>query len=179
MAYFKNQYKRSENCKIQDILWGIDLFPCMFDEESNDLIFKQVSKDELLSTLKSFKKDKSPGPDGWTVEFLIHFFDIIKDNLLRMVEGTRMAGNINQKLTSTYIALIPKKGDAQNFQDFRLISLCNISYKIVSKIIAERIKGVLSEFLTKEQHGFLKGRNIHDAVANTQEGLFAIHKKKM
>lgn len=150
----------------------------MFDEASNEQIFKPVSEDELLTTMKSFKKDKSPSPDGWTIEFLIHFFDIIKADLLRMVEGSRMAGSINKKLTSTYIALILKKGDAQNFKDYRPISLCNISYKIVSKIIAKRIKGVLSEFLTKEQHSFLKGRNIHDVVESTQEGLYAIHSKK-
>lgn len=56
--------------------------------------------------------------------------------------------------------------------------MCNISFKIVSKIISERIKGTLSEFITKDQHAFLRGRNILDAVATTQEGLFAIHSRK-
>ena len=150
----------------------------MFDEELDDQFFQLLTEEELLATMKSFKRDKCPGPDDWTVEFLIPFFDLIKSDLLRMVEGTKMSSSINHKISSTHIALIPKKGDAESFMDFRPISLCNISFKIISKIIAERIKGKFSKFLTKDQHGFLKGRNILDEVANTQEGLFAMHTKK-
>eukprot|EP00253_Pinus_taeda_P027952 PITA_27952 len=178
VRYFKNQYKRNEDCRIQDILWGIDLFPQMFDVDLNDRLFRPVTEEELLETMKSFKRDKSPGPNGWTIEFFIHFFDLVKSDLLRMVEGSRISGSIHQMTSSTHIALIPKKGETKSFQDYRPISLCNISFKIISKIIVERIKETLSSFLTKDQHGFLKGRNILDAVANTQESLFSMHSKK-
>jgi len=107
--------------------------------------------------MKAFKKDKCPGPDGWTIEFFNHFFDIIKQDLLRMVEESRISGSIHQLTSSTQIALIPKKVDAESFHDFRPISLCNITFKIIKKIIAERIKATLATFLTKDQHAFLKG----------------------
>lgn len=178
VRYFGNQYKRSGECRIQDILWGIDLFPQMFVDEQNDCLFQPITEEELLETMKSFKKDKCPGPDGWTIEFFIHFFDLIKQDLLRMVEGSRISGSIHQITSSTHIALIPKKREAKSFQHYKPISLCNISYKIISKIIAERIKETLSKHLTKDQHAFLKGRNILDAVANTQESLFSMHTKK-
>lgn len=78
VRYFGNQYKKSDICRIQDILWGIDLFPQMFDKDQNDYLFQPIMKEELLGTMKSFKNDKCPGPDGWTIKFFIHFFDLIK-----------------------------------------------------------------------------------------------------
>ena len=108
----------------------------MFDGDQNDYLFQPITEEELLETIKSFKKDKWPRLDGWTIEFFIHFFDLIKQDLLRMVEGSRMLGDIHQITSSTHIALIPKKKEAESFKDYRPISLCNISYKIISKIIA-------------------------------------------
>eukprot|EP00253_Pinus_taeda_P027284 PITA_27284 len=93
-----------------------------------------------------------------------------------MIEDSRMT-LIHQHISSTLIALIPKKRDADTFHDFRPISLCNISFKIISKIIAKRIKGTLATHLSKDQHSFLKGRNILDAVANTQECMYTMFSK--
>lgn len=95
-----------------------------------------------------------------------------------MVEAFRMTGDIHHITTSTLIALIPKKGEPESFHDYRPISLCNISFKIITKIIAERIKGTLASFLSMDQHAFLKGQNILDAVANTQECLFSMFSQK-
>lgn len=90
----------------------------MFDEEANEKVFQKISEEELLGIMKSFKADKCPGPDGWTIEFYIHFFDPFKSDLLKMVEGSRMAGSINSKVESTNIALIPKKDEAESFMDY-------------------------------------------------------------
>lgn len=91
-----------------------------------------------------------------------------------MVEAARIFGSIHHITSSTQIALIPKKLEANTFKDFRPISLCNISFKIITKIIAERIKATLAGSITRDQHAFLKGRNILDAVAITQESLFSM-----
>jgi len=146
----------------------------MFDKAKNEALFSPVTEKELLEIMKSFKQDKSPGPDGWSIEFFIHFFDLFKRDLLSMVEAFKLSGSIHSYTSSTYIALIPRKEEPVSFLDFRSISLCNITYKIISKIIADRIKGTLEASLSPNQHAFLKGRNILDAVASRQECIHSI-----
>ena len=74
------------------------------------------------------------------------------------MEESRKEGFIHAPLNSTFIALIPRKDNPGRFEDFRPISLCNCLYKIISKIIAKRLKGILSEHISKELFGFLEGR---------------------
>jgi hypothetical protein len=128
--------------------------------------------------LKLFAKDKSPGPDGWTVEFFTHFFEVVGDDLLELVEDSRTRGKIQSSLNSTFLALIPKENNPRTFMDFRPIALCNLCYKLISKVIANRIKPILSRALSSEQLGFLKGRQILDAIGMAQECLHSIKAKK-
>lgn len=109
----------------------MELVPEMFDEAANESFFKPVSEEELLSVIKAFKKDKSPGPDGWPIEFVSHFYDLFKADLLRTVEASLMASSIHSAISSTLIALIPKKERSDSFHDYRPISLCNILFKII------------------------------------------------
>lgn len=96
----------------------------------------KVTKEELGAAIKWFKKDKSPGPYGWTIEFYIDFFDILGDDLLKIVEDYRRSGRISPAIESTFIALILKSNNPSSFNDFQPISLHNCLYKIISKIIA-------------------------------------------
>jgi hypothetical protein len=95
-----------------------------------------------------------------------------------MVEESRMKGQIVGGLNSTFIALIPKTNKPTTFNDYRPISVCNLCYKLISKIIANRIKPILSRSLSAEQLGFLKGRQIQDAIGTAHECLHNIKKKK-
>jgi hypothetical protein len=132
---------------------------------------------EVLAALKSFSKDKSPGPDGWTVEFYLHFFDLVGTELLELVEDSRLHGKVSGALNSTFLTLIPKENHPITFDDYRPIALCNLCYKLISKIITNRIKPILSRSLSGEQLGFLKGRQILDAIGTAQECLHNINHK--
>ena len=81
-------------------------------------------------------------------------------------------------MNATFITLIPKKLKGETFEDFRPISCCNMMYKIIAKIIAQRLKPIMSQFITKEQFGFLFNRQIHDATSLEQEALHSIKKEK-
>jgi hypothetical protein len=126
------------------------------EDEARDL-YLPVTKLELKTTFSQFKRDKSTVLDGWTVEFFLHFFDLVSDDLLALAESIRSDGHIAGKLYSTFLALIPKINKPLTFGDYRVISLCNLVYKVLTKVIANRIKPILSRNLSVEQFGFLEG----------------------
>jgi hypothetical protein len=95
-----------------------------------------------------------------------------------MVEESRMKGQIAGGLNSTFIALVPKTNKPTTFNDLRPISVCNLCYKLISKIIANRIRPILSRSLSAKQLVFLKGGQIHDAIGTAHECLHSIKKKK-
>ena len=119
--------------------------------------------------LKSFKKDKSPGPDGWPVEFFLALFDLLGSEILNVVESSKLEGRVLPSLNSTFIALIPKKEKPLTFVDFKPISLCNFVYKLISKIVALCLKPYLDKFISPQQFGFLKNRQIAEPIAITHE----------
>ena len=83
-------------------------FPRFTNEEDNRMLMEKVTLEELKDVMNSFQKDKSPGPDGWTIEFFLGFFDFIGQDILSLVEETRLSKRIPLNLNSTFIALIPK-----------------------------------------------------------------------
>ena len=134
------------------------LYPSMLSSKEASGFIESVSMTEIEGALRSFKKDRSPGLDGWPVEFFIHLFDLMGKDLLNAVEYNRKYGRITPSLNSTFLALIPKKDKPTTFADFRPISLCNLIYKLTSKIIVVRLKPHLDSHISKEQFGFLKNR---------------------
>jgi hypothetical protein len=121
--------------------------------------------------------EKSPGLDGWTVEFYLHFFDLVGKDLLELVEDSIIHGKVIGAINSTFFTLIPKVNHTTTFGDYRPIALCNLCYKLITKIIAIKINPILSRTLPTKQLGFLKGCQIFDAIGTTQECLHNIKKK--
>ena len=80
------------------------------------------------------------------------------------MEDTRTSRRIPASFNSTFISLIPKVDNPSSLNDFKPISLCNYIYKVVTKMIADRLKRVLSEHIIEEQFGFLEGRMIYEAI---------------
>lgn len=113
------------------------------------------------------------------LNFTFVFFDILGNDLLQVFVECRMGRHMYEAFNSTFIALIPKSDDPQTFNDFRPISLYNCIYKIIAKVIANRLKPILSEFISPEQFAFLEHRQIHEAVGTAQEVLHSIKIKRL
>jgi hypothetical protein len=75
LRHFNTFYKESNN-SIVDQIASVRLYPRLTTEEEVQILENPCTKEEVLEVLRGFTKDKSPGPDGWTVEFFLHFFDL-------------------------------------------------------------------------------------------------------
>jgi hypothetical protein len=146
-------YKADQRENIAEIVGFPSIIPALWTKKGNRELFMEVNEHELKETLHSFQKDKSPGPDGWPIEFYIGFYDLLGVDLLHVVEESRRNGKMHAPFNSTFLALIPKKDEPLSFEEFRPISLCNCIYKIVAKIIARRLKPILSTLYQKNNLG--------------------------
>jgi hypothetical protein len=172
-------FKARDNLAIINQLAILRNYLRLFYEEEGSSIADPISLDEVQKNLKGFKCSKIPGPDAWTIEFFLAFFDLVGNELLEVVEESRRLGKVSGELNATFIALIPKSDKPDSFDGFRPIALCNLVYKIITKIIATRIKTSLSTGISKEQFVFLEGRQITDAIRVVHEVLHSIKVKNL
>ena len=115
--------------------------------------------------------DKAPDPNGFTARFYQNSWDIIKSDLTKLIRKSQTCTKIGGGTNSSFLSLIPKENGEINFERFFAISLYNTSYKILTKIIANRIKNILPAIIPKNQGGFVKGRYIVDNIILVQEAL--------
>jgi len=157
----------------------ISNIPKLITDEHNTLLLKPISLEEVDDAVHQLKAGKAPGPDGFTSNFFHHFWDLDKWEVWQVVEELRTLRWMYPGLNATFIALIPKEEESSTPDKFRPIALCNIIYKIVSKVIASRLKPLLPLLISPEQTGYVEGRQITDGIILTHEIIHSLkHTKK-
>jgi exonuclease III len=118
-----------------------------------------ITYTELLASLKRAKNNKSPGMDGYTIEFYKFFWRDIGHFLLRSINEGYAKGSLSSSQKQGIITCIPKPGKPRNnLKNWRPITLLNTVYKLASSCIAERIKSSLDSIIHETQKGFIPGR---------------------
>eukprot|EP00253_Pinus_taeda_P005923 PITA_05923 len=135
-------------------------------------------EEEISNVVWSMELDKAPGPDGFSIHFYKICWELIESDLLRMIRGFMRKEKVGGGINSTFLTLIPKEANPGSFHRYRMISLCNSSYKILAKLLANRIKPLLQKLISPVHGGFLKGRHILDNVIQVQEALHSIRSHK-
>ena len=115
------------------------------------------------------EKGKAPGPDGFTIDFFQNCWDLVKEELWEVVEESKRTKRVLKAFNTTFLSLIPKEQGVDSPGKFRPISLCNVVLKIITKVMANRLKPILPELVSQEQSGFVEGRQILDGIIFTQE----------
>ena len=155
VQHFSELFSDDGKTNIKAQLKVVRLYPSFVQEEDRELFLTAFTLQDVEGVLKGFKKDKSLGPDGWPVEFYVHFFDLIGKDILNVIEDSRLDGRVTGALNATFITLIPKCDKPTTLGDFRPISLCNLIYRTISKLATIRLKVILDKAISRHQFGFL------------------------
>ncbi|KAF7823934.1 reverse transcriptase [Senna tora] len=122
------------------------------------------TKMEIENAMFQMEGDKTPGPDGFPVKFLQENWNLVSNDITRLVSSFLQRGYMLQHLNKTNIVMIPKVDEPKSPRDFRLISLCNVVYKVISKVITNILQLIMPDIITPFQNAFVKNRQIADNI---------------
>ncbi|XP_075473927.1 uncharacterized protein LOC142504980 [Primulina tabacum] len=144
-------------------------FPFIISAVENDGIVATPSLEEVRATVFSIHPDSVAGPDGFSSAFLQNCWEIVHQDVYDAVLDFFRGSPLPTGFTATTITLIPKVEVAHAWSDFRPISLCNVSNKIISKLLYSRLRVVVERLISLNQSGFVLGRLISDNILLAQE----------
>ena len=121
---------------------------------------------------------KAPGPDGMNALFYKKFWHVVGKDVVTAVLDFLNDGILLPALNHIDIVLIPKVKISEKMSDFRPISLCNVIYKIISNVLANRLKQVLPDIISPTKSAFVPGILIIDNVLVAYETLHTMHSRK-
>ncbi|GJS71535.1 putative heat shock protein 70 family protein [Tanacetum coccineum] len=156
--HFANQFSKPDWTRVP----FDGQFPNQLDSVQSSELESDVSNEEIKKAVWDCDSDKSPGPDGLTFAFLKRFWYIVGEDVINAVKEFFKSSTIPNGCNSSFIALILKVLDAKHLNDFHPISLIGCQYKIIGKILANRLSLVINDIISLEQSTFIKGRQITD-----------------
>ena len=164
--FYKNLYTEKKNLnsatkqKEIDDYFKDDTLP-KINEDQKQSCESQLTLEEIGIALRNLKNGKSPGSDGFTTDFYKFFWPLIKDTVLQSLTFAYQNDALSIDQRRGIINLIPKKDkDPRLLKNWRPISLLNTDYKIITKVLANRIKKVLPSVINPDQVAYLKKRFI-------------------
>ena len=166
--FYSQPFSSSNPHDLDRILSGVQ--PVVSDEMRADLD-KPFSSEEVCQAIREMAPLKAPGPDGMPPLFFQTYWTEVGMDVTQAVLSCLNSGSILKSINHTFIALIPKINNPERVSDFRPISLCNVIYKIISKVIANRLKPMLNSIISETQSAFIADRLISDNILISFESL--------
>ncbi|XP_026443893.1 uncharacterized protein LOC113344037 [Papaver somniferum] len=153
VEFYEDLFNPVENEVNSSDIFGSLQFENLLQQNDCDKLLMPVTKDEVVWALSSIHSSKSPGPDGFTRKLL-------------------------KEVNSTFITLVSKCDNPATISDFRRIACCNVIYKCITNILANRLKVVMRGLISSNQSAFISSRSIQDNIMLAHELVRNYHRPK-
>ncbi|GKV45281.1 hypothetical protein SLEP1_g52387 [Rubroshorea leprosula] len=173
-GFFEEMFKEKQ--RVRPKLGGV----CFkqISQEDNDFIIGPFSESEIKAAMWECDSSKASGPDGFNFRFIKCEWELIKDDVIRFLQEFHKNSKMVRGLNTSFIVLVPKSNNPQKIEEYRPISLIGVMYKILAKLLANRLKKVLHQVVGEQQTAFLSGRQLMDGVLIANEVIDKAKKKK-
>lgn len=176
LQHFKELYKEEE-VSFPDHLDNL-IRPCITDDENSDLCCTPTPE-EIRLTLFNMQDLKAPGPDGFPVLFYKEYWPTVGNDVIKAVTSFFNFGNMPKEVNNSLIILIPKISNPSSMDHYRPMSLCNVIYKIISKLLVNKIRPLLHKIISPCQSAFVPDRWIAENQVIVQEMLHSFKTRKV
>lgn len=169
--YFRDLFMSSNPFDMEELFLN---FPNRITREMNESLTASVSVEEVKDAEMSVNGGSAPGEDGLTRSFYHRYWHIVGSTITKEVLQFFQSAVIPEVWNHTQISLIPKVTSPVRMQDMRPISLCGVQYKVISKILCNRLKRFLPEVFLENQVAFVSGRLISDNIIIAHEMVHSL-----
>ncbi|XP_026416499.1 uncharacterized protein LOC113311932 [Papaver somniferum] len=173
--YFKDKFKFKEVNFIDGVF---DAIPKVVSSEDNKMLENILSAQEIKEAVFSMNADSAPSPDGFSGFFYRYAWEVIGEGVINAIRYCWKRDFIPRGLNSNFLFLLPKVKGARRPNQFRPIGLSNFSFKIFTKIMTNRMYGLMGKVISEQQGAFLKGRCIQEQIVLAYEMINKIDTKR-
>ncbi|KAL2240826.1 UNVERIFIED_CONTAM: hypothetical protein Sindi_0723800 [Sesamum indicum] len=169
VSYYQNLQGGERRRDVIDIRFLRPWARHLLNEEDTSSLLLLFTPADVKQPVFYIAEDKAPGPDGYSSDFFKAAWPIVGQEVTSAVLDFFTTGRILKQINTTLLALIPKVHSPTSVSDFRPISCCNVLYKIIAKLLVQRLSEVLNKLISPCQAAFVPGRSIGDNIMLAQE----------
>ncbi|GKV22646.1 hypothetical protein SLEP1_g32498 [Rubroshorea leprosula] len=173
-THFEQAFKEEWQCRPK--IEGAEFK--MISETQNPFLIAPFTEKEIKLAIWDCDSTKAPGPDGFNFNFIKRNWEVIKKDITEFIQEFHDKGKLVKGSNESFVVLIPKTNNPERIEEYRPISLIGIMYKILSKLLANRLRQVLDGVIGETQMAFIAGRQLPDGVVIANEVLDDAKKSK-
>lgn len=166
--FYGELYKRGEvdERSIDGVLESVEN---ILNKEDAEWCDREIDEKEVEAAIGGLKSGKSPGSDGIGIEWYKTYREEVAPILVKVFKEMERTGMVQDRMVEGVIALVYKKGNRLNIENYRPISLLNVDYKILTKVLANRVKKVIGSIVQPTQSYSIPGRDIADTIGTVRD----------